>query len=260
MHFCQMIRDERQKKYSSSKEFYESARLSCSYYHYTKIEAGTVPDIKLAVEVLRSLKIPIRKGMYCYLQTEMPDKASKAIFIDPGEDNFPGLSQTLTIQKSIVLNPSQIEMLKSNPVYLELTLFLACHAQKRFNQKELANHFKLSVEEIQPLLSGLLNHGLIHKKNDEYSTKDWIYTPEDEAFIPLKEATIKRALDKYCKQPNQDKWQKTVTKLVSPEQKQTIENMLESVCSAIVGLPEPENDARPITIGIFSSWRSFGND
>ena len=103
--------------------------------------------------------------------------------------------------------------------------------------------------------------GLITRSSDGYySTQEWIYTPSESAFLPLKDATIKRALEKYLDRDPAEKWQRTVTRLASPEQRESIEKMLEALAASIVALPDPPADnARPYTIGIFSSWRSFGN-
>ncbi len=155
----------------------------------------------------------------------------------------------------------QIELLLGDPVYLEMLLLLACHARSRsFTLKEVEDAMSLSKTVAVRMLNSLVAAGLVTLAKNRYTTKEWIYTPSEEAFVPLKDATIRRALEKYIGQKNQDKWQRTVTRLASQEQRASIEAMLEKLSSAIVALPDPPPaDAKPYTVGVFSSWRTFGN-
>ena len=262
MHFCDFIRTARKAQFQTSKEFHKSVNLSCSYYHYSKIENGTLPDPELALSLIRALKIPLKKGLFNYMRTVLPDDESKLVFSDPEDDETPELSRKVSVEKTIVLNPAQRALLQSNPLYLEIALFLACYADLGpFSLAEIVNETKIPKKRLSVILSDLEVHGLISKDDmGSFFTKDWIYTPADPQFVDLRDATIRRALEKYLGQSPDSKWQRTITCKVSKSQKQMIEGMLESVCASIVALPgSNDQDSRAVTVGIFSSWRSFGD-
>jgi hypothetical protein len=259
LNLCSLIKKERQKKYPSPSNFYKKNKLSCSYYHYTKIENGTNPDIKLAVEILRALEIPIKKGIYALIRSEMPDKESRALFSDPEKSEFKSYGDKVSFDESIIVNHSQVKLLNSNPFYLEILLFMSCNMKKQFSTEEISDIFKITFNESHHLLKNLVIAGLVCEDNELFSTKNWIYTPDDKDFRDLKDNTIKRALEKHLSQCHNIKWQKTLTINASDEVKKTIEDMLENLSKSIVGLSEDCPESKPMTVGLFSSWRSFGN-
>jgi hypothetical protein len=259
MRFSEFIKRERQKQFETPAEFYRKGNLSCSYYHYTKIENGNTPDIPLAVEILRALNVPIKKGIYSLIRTKLPDKESRALFNDPEESDFKGYSDTVTFDRAFIVNPSQVELLCSNPLYLELALFMSCNLEKCFSSEEIASVFKIQNSEAVEFLLKLKEIGLIYGDGNRYWTKNWIYTPDDNVFVQLKDSTLKRALDKYLNQPADSRWQKTLTVNVTPIQKKAIEDMLENLSFSIVGISDTSNESKTLTVGLFSSWRTFGN-
>lgn len=261
MDFTEMVRKTRIKNYETAKDFHKKSKLSCSYFYYSKVESGTVPDIKLAIEILRGLKINLKTGLYAWARGQMPDKETKGFFSLIEDEALSGEQDSM--ERALVVNRRQAKLLESDPIYWELLLFISSRFRSsQLPENEIAKCFNLSTQKITQLMKDLYDEGLLDKKDSKFClSKEWAFIPYEEEFNHLRDLNFKRAVSQFWKQPPQERFRTTITKPLTPAQRREVEAMVMSFINAIVDIEEvPQPKSTPITVGVFSSIRKFGND
>lgn len=260
MEFSELIKQTREAKFSSAKEFHRKAKLPCSYFYYSKVENGTVPEVNLAVTIINALGLNLRKGLYAWVRGQMPDKETKSYFTELGDQNLRSTEQ-MSIDRSFVVNRMQASFLETNPILWEILLIISNHYQeKNLSEKEISKILNLSLSKCSHFLNELYEFGLINKdKMGCYFSKEWIFIPYETEFDKLRDQNFKRAVDQFYKQKRDNRFRTTITRPITNKQKKEIEAMVLAFANAIVDLPE-EKDGEPYTVGVFSSPRIFGHD
>jgi len=261
MEYCELIRTARERAYATPRQFHQQKNLSCSYFYYTKVERGSVPELTLAIEIIKALGINQRRGLYAWVRSQMPDGETKALFADLGDAPARSTEQT-SVNRSMVVNRMQAKLIATDPVYWEILLFISCHHDiEIFTPEQIAKNFKMPPSDVRKMLHDLYEYGLLEKdENGQYVSREWIYIPYDPEFFPLREQNFKRGLEKFLELDPSQKYRTTITRLVTPEQDRQIQSYIDALTSWIIDLPdERPPTAMPYTIGVFASKRGFGN-
>jgi hypothetical protein len=262
MDFAELVRIKREKTYSTPRKFFHEHNLPCSYFYYTKVEKGTaVPTIDIALAIISKLKINLRKGLYAWVRAQMPDNETKALFAEL--DDVPTRSaEQMSIDRSLVINRMQAKLIASNPVYWEVLLFISCHyGETAFSTNQLAKHFKMTQTEMRPLVTDLFEFGLLNRdENGRFYSMEWIFIPYEEEFVSIRDSNFFRALEKFRGATDPDKFRTTITRMITDQQKREVQAFVSALQNWIIDLPdESPPHAKPYTVGIFASERTFGN-
>lgn len=261
MDFSALIKQAREKHHASAREFHRVAKLPCSYYYYSTLENGTLPNIDLALVILKALKINLRKGLYAWVRSQMPDKETKAYFTEL-DDQPPMSSEQMSQSRALIVNRMQSKLLQSNPVYWELLLHFSVHyGHISPLPKDLSKSFKMTETKILPLLNELYDYGLLDKdKKGTLKSKEWVYIPYEKDYEGLRDVNFRRALDQFMKQPVSARFRTTITRLLTKEQQMDVETKVVALTNAVVDMKdEAPPEAEPYTIGVFASTRRFGD-
>lgn len=261
MEFTDLVRTTREKQHSSPRRFHQAADLPCSYFYYTKVEKGAVPELPLAMAIIKALGINLRRGLYAWTRAQMPDDETRALFADIGDATTRSAEQT-SFSRSLVVNRMQARLLATNPVFWEILVFISCHFEAAaFTGEQLAQRFKMDGKEMLSLLAELYEYGLLERDSSgRFFSKEWFYIPYEREFHPLRELNFRRSLEKFLSQSEEHKYRTTITRLVTPEQERQIHSYIDALSAWIIDLPdEHPPSAVPYTMGVFASQRGFGN-
>lgn len=262
MEFSELVKTEREKKYNSAREFHRRTGLNCSYFYYSKIESGTVPEIELALSIINLLGINLRKAITLWAQSQMPTPESKAVFSSIGNSHLPQ-EQSLNITTTVGINRLQSELLRKNPIYWELLAFIGCTKKSGFPKtNNLSNQFGISESSIEKYLSDLFEHSLIDKnKNGSYVSKDWFFLPYEAEFDKIRDQNFYRAVAQFKSQHDiKNKYRNTLTRALSEKQLTEVSSLIDNIINHIVAMPDESNlpGAEIYTFGLFISKRLFG--
>lgn len=263
--FAKLISEKRKQKYKSARDFYEKNSISCTYFYYSKIEKGTLPDIQLSVELLTLLELNIKQGLLAWLRDQLQTPAQKALFLDTSiekKEINSNSTEPQTIENFTVINRMQAKLLATNPVYWELALYIVSHYQMRqIKIPELEKIFQSSREEIISKLNDLYEWGVIDRKDEEnYFTKKFIKIPHDSEFMDLRDKNFQRAYEQFKQIESKNKFRTTLTRLLHPKDIPIIQTRLQSAMNDFIDYKSmaDEKNLVPFTMGIFSSERKFG--
>ncbi len=260
MEFSELIRTKRTEKAASAKEFHRNAKLSCSYFYYSKVESGTVPELPLAIEILRALGVNLRKGLYAWVRSQMPDKETKAFFAEL-DDETPLSAEQHSTSRAIVVNRMQAKLLESDPIYWEILVFFSTyHTFGIPEDKAIAKCFGVAPTKFRKHLETLYDHGLLDKQNGKYISKEWFFIPYEQEFNSLRDVNFRRALDQFWHQSEDERFRTTITKPLTPAQWKEVEAKVVALTHSVVDMKEvTPPESAPYTIGVFASRRRFGN-
>ena len=257
MTYNELITYQRKKTYKTAKEFYNKKKPPCTYYYYSFIEKGRLPDVALAISLIKALGIDLRLGLFTYVQTLMPTTETKAIFHNLYSPLKPKPDQ-ISSEEAITINRKHLEILENDPTYWELLLFLST---RKANINDIAGEFKQPVTKIKKSVKDLYDYGLLNKtENSEYYGYPWFFVPDSAEFKPLREKNFKRCVQQFFKQDLKNTYCATVTHQLTKEQLEIVKSLTISFINTIVDLPEEgASDSVPYTVGVFSSVRKFGD-
>jgi len=263
MEFSDLIKQARQKRYDSAKDFFRQAKLPCSYFYYSKIENGTIPDVNLAITILKALGINLRKGLYAWARGQMPDQETRAFFTEL--DDKPRLStEQRSVDRSLVINRMQAQLMEANPIYWEILVFFSSHfAHSQIKEKDISSKFHMPLSKLRQVMKELYDYGLLDRDNDgNYRSKEWVYIPYEKDFDRLRDVNFKRALEQFQKQDPKKRFRTTITRLLTKAQQKEVEAKVAALTHAIVDMPDetPPPEAEPYTVGLFAAPRIFGSD
>ena len=262
MEFAKFVSEERQKKFKSARQFFEQAGIDCSYFYYKKVENGHVPEIKIAMAILKALNANTRKGLYAWVRDHMPDSQSKAMFVEIGGDQHRSAKQTSPDQ-SLVINRMQKKLIESDPVYWEIVTYVSTYNSFFMpDEKKIAAVLKLPIAEARRYLQELYDHGMIEKNaKGEYFTKEWIFIPYEEEFVSTRDFNFKNAVKKFLKANDKKKFRTTITRLLTDEQRAELESLVIAFTNSVADIKTIDDfkDADPCTVGVFCSRRDFSN-
>ncbi len=261
MEFSELIKQEREKKYNSAREFHKKSGLKCSYFYYSKIESGSVPDIDLALEIIKALNIDLRKSVMLWARSQMPTAESKAIFSSIG-NSYLSNDQSFNMNTTIGINRLQAALLKTNSIYWELLAFIGCNKKIGFPTiSQLSYNFNISEHELQKYIVDLYEHSLIDKnKEGKYISKDWFFLPYENEYNEIRDDNFYRAVAQLKLQNITKKYRNTLTRTLSNKQLTEVNSLMDNILNQIVSMPD-ESSSKNIeiyTIGLFLSERLFG--
>ena len=261
--FCELVREARQKRYKTAREFFRLNSLSCTYAYYSKVEKDTVPEIKIALEIIDKLKINTRTALYAWTRDQMPTNELRALFSQIGDS--PSLSSDQNnSDRSTVINRMQVRLLLKNPVYWELLIYFGCFFGKKApSPKDLSSAFGIKAPEVVKMLNELYDYGLLDKNSQgSFVSKEWVFIPYEDEFKPLRDFNFRRAFDQFLTSDPGTQFRTTITCPLLPRHQKTIEAKFLALTNELIDLSDKEKtaDAIPYTIGIFSSPRRFGNE
>lgn len=263
MEFGTLVHRERAKQYPTAKEFYVKNSISCTYAYYSRIEKGILPEIEVALEILSKLKVHLRTGLTAWVRDQMPNSATKALFTDPS-DEVAYTGKTPTVNRALLINRMQAKLLKENPVFWEILLYVVAYfGRKDITVADIAKTFDMKVLDAKRLVDELFEYGLLDSgDNKVFRTKEWLVIPYEEEFQALRDVNFKRAFEKFVQSSTKIKFRTTITKLMNPSDLEIIEAKVVALTNSLIALPEPGDlkEAVPYTVGVFASPRTFGHD
>ena len=260
MDFATLIVREREKLGLNTRAFHSRFKLTCSYFYYLKVEQGTIPSIDLALEIIEKLKLNRRKSLYAWTRDQMKTADDKAIFTEIG-DEAPVPADQLSIDRTVVVNRMQSELLCQNPLYWEILLFLSLQGSKEVTLGAISQSFRMASAKMKGFLEELYRYGLISKGDKGFFTKGWVFIPYDQEFEDVRDINFRRAFDQFFKYKGEPKFRSTVTHVLSKKQLRQLEQKAIALINSVVGMkPDGRETVEPVTLGIFASSRLFGND
>lgn len=259
--FSRMVKEARELLYETSVQFHRDEKIPCTYFYYTRVERGQVPNIDLALALIDKLGINERKGLFAWARSQMPTQNSRAIFADL-EDKPARSSEQESVHRSMVLNRMQAGLLESDPVFWELLVYTSCYFEvEEVTTAKVAKDFGMPVKKIKELMDQLFDFGLLDKpKSGVYLAKEWIYIPQTAEFDKIRDKNFIRATKQFWKQPKGERFRTTITRLLNEHQIKQIEYKLSALQNNIIDMNEGEaEECRPHTIGVYFSERRFGD-
>jgi len=261
--FGELVRVKRASNYRTAKDFYREKPLSCTYAYYSKVENGTVPEIRIALEIIDKLGLNSRKALYAWTRDLMPSSETKSFFSEI--DDQPSLSsEQKSMDRSVVVNRMQARLLLKNPLYWELVIYISTYnGKKEFTAKDIAKEFGMKASEVEKHLAVLYDNGLLDKSNQgNYISKEWTFIPYDDEFKPLRNLNFKRAFEQFMKSEPTSQFRTTITCPLLPRHQKVIESKILALTNFIIDLSEREStaDSEAYSIGIFTSPGRFGDE
>lgn len=263
MEFSLVVKQSREKQYKTAKAFFERFQLPCSYFYYSKIEAGTTPEVELAIKIAEALGINKRKALFAWVRSQMPDSETKSMFTELG-DNMPLSADQMSVSRSLVINRMQAKLLEENPAYWELLLLMSSFTDLGTKpDRIMAGELRIALSELRVFQKKLFDHGLIDKdEKGNFKIKEWLFIPYSAEFYRLRDLNFLRAFDQFQKVSPDKRFRTTITRRLTPQQQREIESKVVALSNSIVDMKEytPTQGAEVCTVGIFSSPRLFGDN
>lgn len=261
--FCEIVRQSRTLLYKTAKEFYTKNSISCTYAYYSKVEKDTVPEIKIALEIIDKLKINQRKALFAWTRDHMPSIHLKSLFSELDDEATLSTEQS-SPSRSLVINRMQAKLLTKNPVYWEILVYMSSfHGKHIPTVKELSQEFHTTTSRIENALDELFEYGMLDKNSQgQFVTREWMLIPYEDEYKNLRDINFKRAFEQFEKCNDKTKFRTTITALLSPQHQKIVEAKILALSNQLIDLSEKESSEAsvPFTIGVFSSPRKFGND
>jgi transcriptional regulator with XRE-family HTH domain len=263
MEFSELVRSEREKRFKSAKEFHREAGLDFTYGRYADIEAGKgpLPSSETALQIARALGLPLKKALSAWTRDQMPDAEAKSLFADE-TDGEAALVDDTHQPAGQPLSKVQAKLLDKEPLYFEILLFLATRDGMTAHVTDIARDLHVDPKRTHNLLTFLVDYGVIEGPNDgTYRLRARPSLALDAEYAPLRLELARSAFEKFtAAADDESKFASTLTRPLTKAQILELRRKLAALCSWLNALPVARNpeEARPYTLGLFGSPRSFG--
>lgn len=195
-----IIRDARQRKYRTAKEYWEEheAVLKTSYPHYSAIESGTkFPDIQLTIAIAKTLKIDLRLICHVWAKDQMPDAEAKAFFDPVPGSELQGMPSTvkMDLDEYYVFTEKQISALQSKQCLWDvLMLIMSFTDSTPPTESQIAKVMQIDPDEVSDAVEWLRNEGLVVSDRGHLkSRRKFFHLPNTEAFKEIRDLNFQRA-------------------------------------------------------------------
>lgn len=258
MEFANFVKKNRELNFKFPRTFFVQAQLTCSYVHYLQIESGKkIPTGELAAEILRALKADEKQGLTAWVRDQFSDEKYKVLFRN-SLHSINSRNISLSEKTTMSINRMQARLIRENPVYWDLAIYLAIHSHLGpQSAKDIAKAFKAKLEDMEQIIQVTYEYGLIDMDSHNcFFAKEWIFIPDEAEFADIRDKNLERAYQRFTKSSDKKKFRTLHHRTVTPEQKERIVQSFLSLFAGITDIPDDPNGV-PFTIAIFTNEREF---
>lgn len=204
-----MIRESRQRKYKTAKEFWDShqAELKVSYPHYSAVEKGTkFPDINLTIAIAKSLKLELKPICHLWAKDQMPDAQTCSFFEPIPGLEAQGLPTTVKMQldEYYVFTEKQLPAFKEIPVLWEVLMFImAFWDTTTVNEDKISKSMSVELKNVKRAVEWLRNEGLVYSENGNLKARRSFYhLPNTPQFKAVRDMNFRNAAEDILNKMN----------------------------------------------------------
>ena len=201
MEFSEIIREAREKRFKTAKEFFNLMQPDCTYSYYSEMERGdTIPRPALATQIIGQLGINEREGAFAWAYSSMPNQQFKQFFdLNPA----PVKTETFYNQDTTVfLNRRHVRKFETDITYYNVLTFINCLGMDGpVSVAAICEKFSLPRPKIIRILTWLHEECLIDGSVAAgYKTeKDRLFLPRTKEFQPFKHNLLRHFLEQHFK-------------------------------------------------------------
>jgi hypothetical protein len=261
----EVIREARQRKYKTAKEFWAEHEdaLKVSYPHYASIETGSkLSDIALAISISKILKIDLRLICHLWAKDNMPDAETKAFFEPvPGRESL-GLPSALTAQldEFFVFTEGHIPFFEKHPAAWDVLSFIMCFGPVTPpTEKQISESLGIDLKEVQAITEWLRNESLVVAEGGKLRTRrKYFHLPNTDAFKAIRDRNFSRVsqdlLQKIVPEDLKSKeaYRTTYIRRVTKVQAQEISRHIDDLIGHFGNMPDMGQEYYALTIALGS--------
>lgn len=264
-----LIRDSRQGKYRTAKEFWEQNQeaLKVSYPHYSAVEKGTkFPDIGLTISIAKTLKIELRLVCHLWAKDQMPDAETRAYFEPvPGAEKH-GIPSTVRMQldEFYVFTEKQVSAFRNLPHLWDVLMVIMSFSEVvPLTEKGIAEAMDFDFEKVQEATEWLRNEGLIYADKGHLKARRRFYhLPNTESFKEIRDQNFRNATKDIIKKLRPEElsakeaYRTTFTRRITRMQAVEICKHIDDLVGHLGNLPDMGNELYSLAIA-FSPRAKF---
>jgi len=260
--FGKLIKSERLKKFRSSRLFYEKNQLSCTYQHYCRVEKGKLPEINLAIELLKSLSIDLKIGLDTWLTCFMPTEETRSLYVSTN-DMMPNLvgDGPSALKSVLVVNRFQANFILDNPLSYDIMCYLNTHLADKNTEENIISALSLSESEASKLLAEMYEICILDKEGPYYTMRDHFVIPRENKLDELQHLIFQKSYDNYFDSKDPEKMRLTLFCNLSKNQARMISDKMRQLRNWIWEMEKsPQNgdeDVYPYFLGMFNAQKTY---
>jgi transcriptional regulator with XRE-family HTH domain len=249
--FHECIRDARKRLgFSSAKEFHrkKNSDLSMSYESYANLEAGKyLPPAEKLTHLAEALEITdIKRFIYSYCSNQMPNEMFKSFFAGQGNgatpvilkgdsyidyrEKFHALLHFNRIQSKYELNVEQIAYIETDLVAWDIVNLYISSGDVGFSLQEISEKTDSGLESTRKRVTELLRLGILKQLEDGtyLVTQDAFIIPRKEIADKLRQALIRREMDRCFHDKRNRPYSRFRFMSISPEDRENMEMFIDN--------------------------------
>lgn len=237
-----LIRDSRQRKYKSVKDFYDDhgEALHVSYSHYSAVEKGTkFPDIQLTIAISKSLKIDLKLMCHLWAKEQMPNAETRSFFEPVPGIESQGLPSTVNMQldEFYIFTEKQIPAFAKIPALWDVLMFIMSFWDSvKLTERTIAKAMNLELADVKQSVEWLRNEGMIYSENGILkSRRRFFHLPNTEAFREVRDQNFRNTAEDILRKlksedlSNKEAYRTTYTRQLTRVQAQELCKHLDTV-------------------------------
>ncbi len=194
-----IIRDARGRSYRTAKEFWSGheVQLSVSYPHYAAVEAGKkFPDIRLALQVGKLLKMDLKLVCHVWARDQMPDAKTQAFFEPIPGVEVKGIPSSIKydLDNFYIFNETQLPGLTQiEGCWDVLMLIMGFSESTPPTEADIAKAFNVPLEGVRKAVEWLRNENIVVSEDGKLRTrKKFFHLPNTPEFKALRDSNFRR--------------------------------------------------------------------
>lgn len=264
----EFLKQNREGRYRSAREFCTRAQVGISYPQYSRYEAGEqLPNLEQALLLCRLLEVPATVGLLQWSLSQVEEANARGELeellkkvVHPREAGAmpvaaepkvkaaeaPPVSQSaVSLDDVIVFNRSHLKVFRSDPRYRDIFTFINACAPEWVASEEIALALEIPLEELERMLDCLSDLGVVLLAGGKArASKRNFYFPDDPDFFELRNLNLIHNATRILSGLSHDELQAKkayrglITRELTEEQVERVAAKLDQVIGEVVALPE----------------------
>lgn len=258
--FSEVIKSERKKTFKSSKQFFDSMHPNCSYNHYCLIERGKLPDIKLAIEIIKLLQINLKFGIDAWLTSFLPTEESKSLYINSSNliSNIKGDGPS-ALKSVLVINRFQANFILDHPLSYDVMCYLNTHNGAENTLKKISTALNLPPEKTSFLLENMTDICILDKEDNIFKIRDHFVIPRENKLDDLQHLIFQKSYDNYFESSDPNKIRLTLFCNLTKSQAEMVSEKMRDLRNWIWELEKKSEKecSKPYFMGMFNAEKIY---
>ena len=257
-----IIRDARGRSYRTAKEFWSAHEdlLSVSYPHYAAVEAGKkFPDIKLALQTGKLLKMDLKLVCHIWARDQMPDAKTQAFFEPIPGVEVKGIPSSIKydLDNFYIFNETQLPGLTQiSGCWDVLMLIMGFSESTPPTETDIAKAFGMPLDTVKRAVEWLRNENIVVSEEGRLRTrKKFFHLPNTPDFKELRDSNFRRNCELLVNTISPDQlaaktaYRTTYMRRITEKQAIEVSEHIDAMIGHLANLDNHGTDLYALTIG-----------